>query len=98
MFRPALILSTLLLAAAPAIAAAPLYRAALENPAPDRLIVKDIAWSCIGGICAAPRTATAPDANVCAAIARKLGRLVSFQAGERSFEAAELERCNAAAR
>jgi hypothetical protein len=91
-------LLSLALIAAPAMAAAPLYRAALENPAPARTIVKDVAWSCVGAACAAPRAATTPDANVCAAVARKLGRLVSFQVGERAFAATELEKCNSAAK
>jgi hypothetical protein len=96
--RSALFALSLALAATPAVATEPLYRAVLENPAPARLIVKDLAWSCTGADCSAPRSATAPDANVCASVVRRLGRLVSFRAGSRTFEAAELERCNSAAR
>ena len=54
--------------------------------------------SCAGADCVAPRTASAPDGNVCAAVARKLGRLVSFQSGGRAFAAEELAKCNAAAK
>jgi hypothetical protein len=96
LFALSLVMS-LLFVVAPAYASEP-YRAALERPAASRLIVKDIPWSCAGAACTAPRTATAPDANVCASVARKLGRLVSFQVGARVFEAAELEKCNAAAK
>jgi hypothetical protein len=92
------LLMSLIFVVGRAYAADPLYRASLEKPAAARLIVRDISWSCAGAACEAPRTATAPDANVCASVARKLGRLASFQAGGRTFEAAELERCNAAAR
>jgi len=98
MIRTPLFILSLLVVSAPALATEPLYRAALENPAPARLIVKDLPWSCAGASCEAPRTATAPDANVCASIARKLGRLVSFQSGNRPFGPTELEKCNAAAR
>lgn len=97
MIRSNLLALSLILASAPAMAAEPLYRAALEKPAAARLIVRDIPWSCAGTACSAPRTAAAPDANVCASVARKLGRLSSFQAGERTFEPADLARCNAVA-
>lgn len=82
----------------PAYASDPLYRVSLESPAPARIIVKDLAWSCAGTDCAAPRTAPAPDSNVCAAMARKLGRLVSFRSGDRAFAAEELAKCNLAAK
>lgn len=102
MIRSAILALSLLLSVlfvvAPAYANEPLYRASLEKPAATRTIVKDMAWSCAGADCAAPRTASTPDGNVCAAIARKLGRLVSFQAGDRTFAAAELEKCNMAAK
>jgi hypothetical protein len=98
MFRHSLAPLALLLSAQPLLAAEPLYRVALERPAAGRLIVKDIAWSCAGADCAAPRTATAPDANVCASVARRLGPVVGFEAAGRRFDAAELDRCNAAAR
>lgn len=99
MLRPALFALLLSLAGASAARAAePLYRAVLENPAANNVIVKDVRWTCAGAACSAPRTATAPDANVCTAIARKLGRLAGFEAAGRSFDAAELGKCNAAAR
>ncbi len=98
MIRSTVFALSLVLAGAPAIATEPLYHAALEKPAAARLIVKDVSWSCTGAACSAPRTATAPDANVCASVARRLGRLISFQAGDRAFEAAELKKCNAAAK
>jgi hypothetical protein len=97
MIRPTFLALSLILVAAPGLAAEPLYRASLAAPAASRVIVKDVAWSCAGAACSAPRTATLPDANVCTAVARKLGRLTGFEAGGRAFEAAELEKCNAAA-
>lgn len=98
MMRASLLLLSLAVTAAPATAAGPLYRASLETPAASRVIVKDIAWNCAGVDCSAPRTATTPDANICASVARKLGRLVGFEAGGRAFAADELEKCNSAAR
>ena len=102
MNRPVILALSLMLSVlfvvGPAYAAEPLYRASLEKPAAVRTIVKDIAWSCAGIDCAAPRTASAPDGNVCAAVARKLGRVIRFQSGDRTFAAAELEKCNMAAR
>jgi hypothetical protein len=101
MIRPTILALSLMLSVlfvvGPAYAGEPLYRASLEKPAATRTIVKDIAWSCTGADCVAPRTASAPDGNVCTAVARKLGRLVSFQSGDRAFAAAELEKCNMAA-
>jgi len=74
-----------------------MYRAGLERPVSTTAIVKDARWSCEGTHCAAPRAATSPDANVCASVARRFGRLTSFSAGDRTFDAGQLERCNAAA-
>jgi hypothetical protein len=99
MLRPALFAILLASAGASAAGAAePLYRAVLEHPATSNVIVKDVRWSCAGAACSAPRTATAPDVNVCSAVARKLGRLAGFEAAGRNFDKAELGRCNAAAR
>jgi hypothetical protein len=61
-------------------------------------IVRDMRWACAGATCSAQRSATSPDANVCASVARRLGRLTRFAVGDREFDAAALERCNAAAR
>jgi len=101
MFRhptAAALLSCAIAAASPAAAAGTgLYRAGLETPLTSVAIVRDIRWACTGASCSAPRAATSPDANVCTAIARRVGRLTSFSAGERSFDSAELARCNAAA-
>lgn len=99
-FRPAawLFVASCLAATAPAGAEPrPLYRAGLATPVTTTTIVRDLRWACVGDMCSAPRTATSPDANVCAAIARRLGRLTSFAVGDRSFDPAQLERCNAAA-
>jgi len=76
----------------------PMYRAGLATPTTATLVVKDLRWSCVGDSCSAPRTATSPDGNVCSAVVRKLGALTSFSAGAKTFDAAALEKCNAAAK
>lgn len=82
----------------PALAAAqPLYKVGLETPVTATAIVKDVRWACAGTSCSAPNTATSPAGNVCASVARKFGRVNSFAAGEKTFDATQLEKCNAAA-
>lgn len=75
-----------------------MYRAGLATPATATLIVKDTRWSCEGDSCAAVRTGTSPDGNVCAAVVRKFGPVTSFVAGAKTFDEAQLQKCNAAAR
>lgn len=77
--------------------AQPMYRAGLAKPLTASLILKDVRWSCIGDSCSAIRNGTSPDVNVCSAVVRKLGPVTSFSAGGRDFDAAALEKCNAAA-
>ncbi|ARS28608.1 CC_3452 family protein [Sphingomonas sp. KC8] len=100
MLRFALLpLASLIVAAFPAQAQVqPMYRAALATPITATLVVKDLRWSCGGDSCSALRTGSSPDANVCAAVARKLGPVTGFSAGSNMFDAAALEKCNAAAR
>lgn len=92
------LLPLLLVAAMPASAQGqPMYRAGLATPVTATLIVKDLRWACIGDSCSALRTGTSPDVNVCAAVARKLGPVTSFSAGNETFDAAALQKCNAVA-
>lgn len=84
------------LVAAP-LQAASVYEVALAAPATTRVIVKDMRWSCAGARCTAPRTASSPDGHVCAAVARKLGRVEAFAAAGRAFDAEALAKCNTAA-
>lgn len=91
---PLLLAATL---ASPALASPAPYVAALSTPVSSRAVVHDVAWTCAGATCTAPRAGTAPDAVMCAAVARKLGPLTAFTAGERAFGADELARCNGSA-
>ena len=100
MLRFALLpLVSLFIAAGPAQAQVqPMYRAALATPVTATLVVKDLRWSCGGDSCSALRTGSSPDANVCAAVAKKLGPVTGFSAGANMFDAAAIEKCNASAK
>ena len=74
-----------------------MYRAGLATPVTSTLVVKDTRWACAGDSCSAIRTGTSPDANICTAVVRRLGPVTSFSAGDKVFDAAALEKCNAAA-
>ncbi|MFS0737303.1 hypothetical protein ABC347_09660 [Sphingomonas sp. 1P06PA] len=91
------ILPVLAAAVATPAVAAPMYRVALAAPTVNRQVVRDLIWSCSGEACVAPLNGTTSDANVCRAVARKLGRVTAFSADARSFGADELEKCNTAA-
>lgn len=91
----AVLAAAVLLLTTPATAAGPLYRATLATPpATAATVVKELRWQCSGAVCEAPFTATASDGNMCAAVARVLGPVTGFGAGARTFDPAELERCN----
>jgi hydroxymethylpyrimidine/phosphomethylpyrimidine kinase len=97
MVRFRLILLPLVAAvSAPAFAAQ--YVATPVTPVETAMVVKDLRWSCAGETCSAMRTGTSPDANVCAAVARKLGALQSFAVAGQPFDAAKMEKCNSAAK
>lgn len=92
-------LIALLAFSAPASAEArSLYKAALATPVATSLVVKDVRWSCGGASCSAVRTGNSPDGNVCSAVVKKLGPVTAFSAGEKAFDPAQLEKCNAAAK
>lgn len=82
-------------AAAPATAAS--YSATLETPATGRFIARDIVWSCGAAACQGATDESRP-AVLCQSLAKRAGRVQSFIVDGRAFGAAELERCNAAAR
>ena len=85
-------------AAMPVSAAPNPYRAELAAPAPSqRLIVRDVVWSCAGDSCAAQQTTSRP-ATDCSALASHVGKLRSFSVGGEALPADALEKCNARAR
>jgi hypothetical protein len=95
MFRPIFALSALVLAAAPAAAAT--YSAKPVAPASGRIIARDIAWACGPAACQGNTDESRP-AVLCQSLAKRAGRLESFIVDGRAFTAAELDKCNAAAK
>ena len=95
MFRPALALSALALAAAPAAAAT--YSATLAAPTTQRIIARDITWNCGAAACQGATEDSRP-AVLCQSLAKRGGRVDSFLVDGRAFTASELDRCNASAK
>ena len=94
MLRPVLILS-LIAAAAPATASS--YSAKLISPTNGRIVARDISWSCGAGACQGATDQSRP-AVLCEALAKRAGKLDSFAVDGRAFSAAQLDKCNAAAK
>ena len=81
--------------ATPALAQGAFF-ATLAQPAPaGRVVARETLWTCAGAECRAPRAGTSSDMTECRGMARKLGRVASFIAGETAFDPAQIERCNA---
>ena len=82
----------------PAAANAATYSAKLAVPvAASKLIDRDIRWACGPDACQGS-TADAPAMALCQGLAKKAGRVESFLVNGRAFEAAQLDKCNVAAR
>lgn len=95
MFRSAILLFSLL--SAPALANAH-YRAEPVNPpVQERFVARDAVWHCGSSTCVSGKSGSRP-AIVCATLAREVGALKRFQAGERVFDETELQNCNRRAR
>lgn len=71
------------------------YRAELSTPAGAnaRPIVSGQIWKCSETACVSGEATSRP-AIVCARIAKEVGPLAAFTAGEKVFAAEELARCN----
>ncbi len=70
------------------------YRADLANPpAQTRLVAHDIIWKCTDSSCVAGKGGSRP-VIMCAALARKLGPVTNFVAGDKALGADELASCN----
>ena len=94
------LLASLTLFSAPAVAApaAGFYNATpVSAPAVSKAVTRDIVWTCDGQSCSAGASASRA-AIVCAVAVRELGPLAGFRAGSDSFDAAQLEKCNAKAK
>jgi len=81
-------------AALSAQAPAARFSAELASPAADaRVVAGGIAWRCEGTTCSAPVNGTR-SLRACRELARELGPVVRFSAGDAVMDEAELARCN----
>jgi hypothetical protein len=95
MFRPASALVIAALAAAPAFATT--YSASPSGQVAPKIVAKQLVWTCGAGTCSGATSESRP-VIVCQSLAKKAGRIESFTADGRAFSAAELDRCNSAAK
>jgi len=95
MLRALFVLSAAGLAAAPAMAAT--YAAKPAAPTTERFVARDIVWNCSADSCRGATTGSRP-AILCQSLAKHAGRIESFAVDGRAFAAAELDKCNAAAK
>ena len=82
-----------------AFAAAPAYSltTVAAAPAGEKIIVRDVLWSCATDSCIANKANSRP-AIVCATAARKIGKLNAFVVEGKEFSSDELAACNAKAK
>ena len=95
MLRSLVLFSAIAFAAGHAAAAT--YSAKPAAPTAERLVTRDIVWACGSGACQGSSDESRP-AVQCQALAKRAGRIESFVVDGRPFDAAELARCNAAAK
>ncbi|MDZ4306891.1 CC_3452 family protein [Allopontixanthobacter sp.] len=75
-------------------AATPYYTAQFAAPAAEATaIIGGVVWQCAGSTCLAAKASARP-VNLCKRVAREIGEVTSFTAGEKALEAAELATCN----
>lgn len=74
--------------------ATPYYTAEFAAPAAEKTaIIGGVVWQCTGTTCLAAKASSRP-ATMCKRVARELGEITSFTAGEKSLQADELASCN----
>jgi hypothetical protein len=95
MLRSLFILTAAGLASAPAVAAT--YAAKPAVPTNERFVAHDIVWNCSAAVCRGA-TADSRPAVLCQSLAKHAGRIESFAVDGRAFAAADLDKCNAAAK
>lgn len=95
MFRSLILVSALGLVSVPASAAT--YFARLAAPTSQRIIARDISWSCSADACQGA-TDESRAAVLCQGLAKRAGRIDSFLVDGRAFTPAELDKCNGSAR
>jgi len=95
MLRSVFAISIVALASVPASAAT--YSAKLAAPTSQRIIARDISWSCGADACQGATEESRP-AVLCQGLAKRAGRIDSFLVDGRAFSGAELDKCNASAK
>jgi len=95
MYRPLLAIAAAALAATPSVAAT--YTAKPIAPAAQRIIARDIIWTCGPAACQGATEESRP-AVLCQSLAKRAGRLASFAVNGQAFGPADLDRCNTAAK
>ncbi len=95
MFRSLCAIAVLSALPAPAVAA--VYSATLAKPASDRFIARDIVWNCGPAACQGATDQSRP-LVLCQSLAKRAGPVAAFTVDGRALPAAELDRCNAAAK
>jgi hypothetical protein len=87
---------TLLGSAAVAQPNSTFYSVTLAQPAAGKTVVRDLVVNCDGAACSAAQGTSRP-AIVCASIARELGPVTAFRAGNETLDGEALAKCNAKA-
>jgi hypothetical protein len=95
MLRRVLLVTALGLVAAPAAAAS--YSAKLATPTSERIIARDIVWACGADACQGATKESRPIV-LCQSLAKRAGKVDTFFVDGRALGAAELDKCNAAAK
>ena len=72
------------------------YNVTLAQPAATKTVVRDVILNCDGATCSAAQGTSRP-AIVCASIARELGPVTTFRAGNETLDGEALAKCNAKA-
>ncbi len=72
------------------------YNVTLASEAAGKQIVRGMIFNCNGATCAAGEGTSRP-AIVCASVARELGPVTSFRAGDATLDGEALAKCNAKA-
>jgi hypothetical protein len=92
------VIAAAFLFAAPAFAQPAAYYAAKPASAPaGRVVVRDLLWNCSAAGCVANNKGGSRATLVCESLVKQVGKLEAFRAGDQTFDAAALERCNAKA-
>lgn len=72
------------------------YRAELATPVESARtdIQKGVLWDCEGETCVAATKSRSRDQIVCQRLVAEFGKVTAFRAGNQSFDADELAKCN----